>query len=116
MKTKMDNTAAPGRHKFGSKKMELQGYLQYPASEDIYRKFREQKDIDPEELSKRKKINECCNEGSANEKDFNDDKSGGDLDGPGSGFEDQMEMIVSEDEENSFYSLGGDDHCNLDED
>jgi hypothetical protein len=37
------------------------------------------------------------------------------LDIPGSDSEDQQEMIGSEDEENNYYSIGGDDHTNLDE-
>ena len=114
MKTKTENTNVLTRNKVGPKKMNFEGYPQYPASEDIYRNFLEQKDIDPEEISKLKEFNENRKTGSANEKDFNDDKSGSDLDVRGSGFDDQMEMILNEDEENRFYSLGGDDHCNLD--
>jgi hypothetical protein len=51
-----------------------------------------------------------------NEKDFEDDMSGSDLDIPGSDLDDQQESIGSEDEENNYYSLGGDDHNDLDED
>ena len=41
--------------------------------------------------------------------------SGDDLDVPGSELDDQQESIGSEDEENNYYSLGGDDHNDLDE-
>jgi hypothetical protein len=51
-----------------------------------------------------------------NEKDFKDDVSGNDLDIPGSELDDDQENIGSEDEENNYYSLGGDNHENLDED
>lgn len=116
MKTKMDNTNVLTRNKARSKKTELPGYPQYPASEDVYRKFIEKRDIDPEEISKLKEFNENWKKGANNEKDFNDDRSGSDLDVPGSEVDDQMELIMNEDEENSFYSLGGDGHNNLDED
>jgi hypothetical protein len=51
-----------------------------------------------------------------NKKDFDDDLSGGDLDVPGSELDDELENIRSEDEENNYYSLGRDDHNDLDED
>ena len=51
-----------------------------------------------------------------NEKDFVEDQSGSDLDVPGSELDDEQEKIGSEDEENNYYSLGGDGHTDLDED
>jgi len=39
-----------------------------------------------------------------------------DLDIPGSELDDQNENIGEEDEENNYYSLGGDNHENLEED
>lgn len=90
------------------------GYPSYPAKEDIYEKSQEQKDLNPEDLSKKKSPNE--ESGSWNEKAFVDDKSGGDLDVPGSELDDQQESVGSEDEENNYYSLGGDNHNDLDED
>jgi hypothetical protein len=39
-----------------------------------------------------------------------------DLDVPGSDLDDEQEDIGSEDEENNFYSIGGDDHNDLEED
>jgi hypothetical protein len=45
-----------------------------------------------------------------------DKESGSDLDIPGAELDDELEMIGSEDEENNYYSLGGDDHNDLDED
>jgi len=47
--------------------------------------------------------------------DFTDDVSGSDLDTPGSELDDELELIGSEDEENNYYSLGGDNHNDLDE-
>jgi hypothetical protein len=51
-----------------------------------------------------------------NEKDFEDELSGNDLDVAGSELDDQQEKVGSEDEENNYYSLGGDDHNDLEED
>nr|WP_294858634.1 hypothetical protein [uncultured Fluviicola sp.] len=78
------------------------GYPAYPASEDIYRTDKEEMDLDPEDISKKK---------SSNEPSI--DKN---LDVPGSELDDEQEATGNEDEENNYYSLGGDDHNNLDED
>ncbi len=93
---------------------QLPGYPIYPSSEDIFQKGKEEKDINPEDLSKKKSPNE--KEGTMNEHSFEDDLSGGDLDVPGSELDDQQESIGSEDEENNYYSLGGDNHNDLEED
>jgi hypothetical protein len=89
----------------------LSGYPIYPANEDIYSKYKEVKNIDPEDTSKNKTLKD--NNGLNNEKDFDEDVSGNDLDIPG---DDNQENIGSEDEENNYYSLGGDDHDDLEED
>jgi len=93
----------------------LPGYPIYPAGEDIYSKDKEEQDVDPEDVSKQKSPNEDTTEKN-NEKDFRHDVSGGDLDIPGSELDEQEENMGSEDEENNFYSLGGDDHNDLEED
>lgn len=86
--------------------------LNYPASEDIFNAGKET-DLDPEDISKTK---EDIDYGKFNEKTFSQDKSGGDLDIPGSELDDQQENIGSEDEENNGYSIGGDNHNDLEED
>lgn len=48
--------------------------------------------------------------------DESEDEEGNDLDVPGSELDDADEKIGEEDEENNYYSLGGDDHNNLTED
>ena len=50
------------------------------------------------------------------EEDENDISPEGDLDIPGSELDDSDEKIGEEDEENNYYSLGGDDHNDLEED
>lgn len=92
----------------------FEGYPLYPPSEDIYSKGKKEINLNPEDLSKNKTPNKPGNR--SNEKDFEDDMSGGDLDVPGSELDDQQESVGSEDEENNYYSLGGDNHNDLDED
>ena len=93
----------------------LQGYPIYPATEDIYSKYKEEKDIDPADISMIKDINADDNVGSTRVKVLHEDISFQDLDVPGAELDDKMEDIGSEDEENNYYSIGGDAHENLDE-
>ncbi len=89
--------------------------LLYPPSEDIYKQFRKESDINPEDITKKKIAVEINNTRELNEKDFEEDVAAGDLDIPGSELDDEQEMIGSEDEENNYYSLGGDNHHDLEE-
>jgi len=116
MKEKGENKKLAGRKEGHEKENALPGYPIYPESDDIYSKSDEEKDIDPEDISKIKDLNENDKDGSSLKKDFNDDISGRDLDIPGSELDDKLEDIGSEDEENNYYSIGGDGHDNLDED
>jgi len=93
-----------------------EGYPIYPESEDIYDKFHKERKINPEDISKQKDPVDVIKSGRFNEKDFYDDVSGSDLDIPGSELDDELEFIGSEDEENNYYSLGGDNHNDLEED
>ena len=86
----------------------------YPPGDDIYNKNKKEEDIDPEDTLKNKVPNP--GEHGSNEKDFEDDVSGEDLDIPGAELDDDEEAIGSEDEENNYYSIGGDGHDNLEED
>jgi len=79
--------------------------LLYPDNDDIYNRFHEEQEINPEDITENKEPNK-------NEKGFDSDE----LDVPGSELDDAQENIGSEDEENNYYSIGGDDHNNLDED
>ena len=93
----------------------LPGYPVYPESEDIYNIYEEEKDIDPEDIFKKKESAEKYMHGRNSEKDLDDKFPGDDLDIPGSELDDLQEDIGSEDEENNYYSLGGDDHDDLEE-
>jgi hypothetical protein len=75
----------------------------YSEDEDIYKKEKEvglDEDEEPELNKIKGKIK----------------KEGDDLDVPGSELDDADELIGEEDEENNYYSLGGDDHEDLEED
>ena len=100
--------------KKSTKKENLDGYPHYPASEDIYSQQKEEKDLDPEDTSKKKTPNET--EGGRNEKNFKNRMSGEDLDIPGADLDDEDEETGNEDEENNYYSLGGENHNDLEED
>ncbi len=95
-------------------KPDLSGYPENPPSEDVYNHWKEETDLNPEDLTKRKTPNEIP--GTMNEKDFIDVLTGSDLDIPGSELDDKQEKMGNEDEENNYYSLGGDAHNNLEED
>ena len=83
----------------------LPGYPMYPDKDDIYNQSKEEADINPEDISNVKATNDS--KGGNNEKDFVHDVSGSDLDIPGAELDDAQENIGSEDEENNYYSLGG---------
>jgi hypothetical protein len=71
---------------------QLPGYHLYSASEDIYA------------MGKKEPLTET-----------EDSSSDNGLDVPGAELDDADEATGREDEENNFYSLGGDDHNDLDE-
>ena len=101
----------------GSKDEEnLKGYPSYPEKEDIYIEYQEKKDVNPEGISNIRELNENDKSLARNEIFSESDATGNDLDVPGSELDDEQEIIGSEDEENNYYSIGGDDHNNLDED
>jgi hypothetical protein len=94
---------------------EPEGYPLYPDSEDIYGKYHKDRTINPEDPESHIKPFKILKPGRFNEMDFNDDLTGNDLDIPGSDLDDELELIGNEDEENNYYSLGGDEHHDLDE-
>lgn len=85
-----------------SGKKKVYGDPEYSANEDIYNQDEEETYNDkelPRDQDGKKKVPL--------------DKS---LDIPGDELDDKDEKIGEEDEENNYYSLGGDDHNDLDED
>ncbi|PSL35535.1 hypothetical protein [Chitinophaga ginsengisoli] len=89
------------------------GYPAYPASEDItYRG--EQEELDVEKVTRSSRINnELARDSSGNPSDQDEEEG---LDVPGADLDDDNERIGEEDEENNYYSLGGDRHEDLEED
>ena len=84
-----------------SKEDELFPLPEYSPKDDIYSKD-EETDIDPDTNTTKK----------GSKRDSPDDG----LDIPGSELDDEDEAIGEEDEENNYYSLGGDDHDDLEDD
>jgi len=113
MNEKDNNSKLSAKQSSNEKEKNSQAYPIYPESEDIYNKYKEEKEINPEDITKFKESND--NSAKSNEKDFANDKFGSDLDIPGAELDDEQEEIGNEDEENNYYSLGGDDHNDLDE-
>ena len=90
-------------------KEESAGYPLYPDSEDIYDNFQKEEGLNPEDTPKKKahKSDNVVRREALDEKEV---LTGRDLDVPGSELDDDQEAIGSEDEENNYYSLGGDNH------
>ena len=89
--------------------------ITYPASEDIYNQSQKIGDVDPDDISKVKDPVRLEENETPNEKSFEDDITGNDLDIPGAELDDEAEVTGAEDEENNYYSLGGDNHNDLEE-
>lgn len=112
------NIAVTNRTKRPVRKPEtivFSGYPLYPVGDDIYNKFYEIADLDPEDFSRKIdsiEPNEPAGESLVYSMGKN---SGSNLDVPGSELDDKQEAIGSEDEENNYYSFGGDNHNDLDE-
>lgn len=84
------------------------GYPHYAQQEDMYKAGKEETELDPENPNKLKP--ETDESDLVPELDFEESLMGDDLDVPGSELDDEQEALGSEDEENNFYSLGGDNH------
>ena len=98
-----------------SKKTNTTNSMVYPASEDIYTKSKKEADINPEDTSTIKQLNQTYNEAYSKNIDADEDFFELGLDVPGSELDDEQEKIGSEDEENNYYSLGLDNHNELQE-
>jgi hypothetical protein len=110
---KLDKSA--NLHPLQADKLEqrdLDGYPLYPDNEDIYKKCKKERIIDPEEILNFKGYEKPE---KRNEKDFDEDFPGEELDIPGAELTVEEGIIAGEDEENDYYSLGGDDHIDLEE-
>ena len=75
-----------------------------------------ERNLDPEDIPKVKESGKSDKASINIEKEVTDDIFGRDLDIPGSELDDEQENVGNEDEENNYYSIGGDGHNDLDED
>ncbi|NTW23964.1 MAG: hypothetical protein HGA37_04640 [Lentimicrobium sp.] len=82
------------------------GYPFYPVGDDIYNKFHEEADIDPEEISRKMDSIEIDTSGKSNLGKPMNIESGNILDVPGSEPDDKEQGDGSEYEENNYYSIG----------
>jgi len=98
-----------GKKQLDKPDTDLEGYPEYPPEEDIYIQFREESEINPEEPDKIKISQDIAADADIEE------ISGKDLDIPGAELDDDLENIGSEDEENNHYSIGGENHEDLEE-
>lgn len=91
-------------------KEEFPGYPTYPASEDIMNQ-EEEEDLDIERVTGSARLNnEIARDKGVDAADFDES-----LDIPGAELDDNEEVLGEEDEENNYYSLGGDRHEDLEE-
>lgn len=87
-------------------KKDFPGYKHYPVKDDIYNREKEETDLDPEDPKHKKAPNQDHED--INEKEFKNSMSGEDLDIPGNEDDESAMGDGKEDEENNYYSLGGD--------
>ena len=97
-------------------KVNLPGYPLYPDSDDIYRKAEKAGTENPNTILIPLTENDRLEHIMEGENEPKHDALGYPLDIPGSDLDDRQEAIGSEDEENNHYSIGGDNHNDLDED
>ena len=92
-------TNKPGENKG---KEDFPGYPHYPEKEDVYSNEKEEHlDEDGAVIKAKNKTEKILGE---------------ELDVPGAELDDKDEAVGEEDEENNYYSLGGDNHDDLEED
>jgi hypothetical protein len=114
---KKNESSKPGKRQDDERNDDKEGYPLYPPNEDIYHKFKEEKDIDPEDLLEHKKPAPAPEPEEEEIKELGEEEiMGTDLDVPGADLDDDQEDIGNEDEENNYYSIGGDKHVDLEED
>ncbi len=112
MKKKNKNTDWSANQPGKEAKNSSKGYPLYPVSEDIYSKYVEDSEIDPVEISETEESTEGEEVLAIDETDVSNDESDSNLDVPGA----ELDDVGSEDEENNYYSIGGGDHDDLEED
>lgn len=116
MEQKSNNSDHPEQQESSNKNPNPPGYPLYPPEEDIFNKSKVEIEVDPEDISETKDPIERTITEINDDAGLSGDEYGGQLDVPGSELDDEREAIGNEDEENNYYSLGGDNHNDLEED
>jgi len=93
-----------------------EGYPLYPSDDDIYSKYHEEKSLDPDRIFFPENSADSEEFIISDSNDFNIDFMDKISDLSELEAEDSQENPGLEDEENNYYSLGGDDHHDLEED
>lgn len=90
------------------------GYPLYPENEDIFNQSKNEGELSPDSNTQIADNSSVIKDW--HDKEFDADSTESGLDVPGADLDDKEEKIGEEDEENNYYSIGGDDHNDLDED
>lgn len=112
---KKKDPSNPTNDQSGQKQNEPEGYPLYPPKDDIYSRFDKKDNIDPDDPSQLKE-EDPTGENKDELFDVDEEIMHTTLDIPGAELDDDLEEVGSEDEENNYYSLGGDNHHDLEED
>jgi hypothetical protein len=94
-------------------KVDVPGYPLYPDSEDIYKKSEKMGVINPTDILIPLTENDRLEHIEEGVESPQHDALGYPLDISGSELDDKQEAIGNEDEENNYYSIGGENHDNL---
>jgi hypothetical protein len=110
MKTNEESTGnLPLQNDHLNKNSLEEGYPLYPEEEDIYMKAKKDRKLNPDVVT-----SFALPKGPANKQSLNEDLLEENLDLLEFEPDDEVKLGI-EDEENSYYSLGGDDHIDLEE-
>ena len=102
--------------KTSNERLKKDGYPKYSDSKDIYNTFKDEFYTENENITKKKDPTKFDKKPTWDIINTDQNYPENDLDVPGSELDDDQENIGSEDEENNYYSLGGDNHNDLEED
>ena len=116
MKKKDDPENLFARQRDDQEITSLEGYPLYPSIDDIYSKYHEEKSLDPDRIARAEDSTDAEEYIISEESDFNNALNDKALDLSELELDDFRGNIGDEDEENNYYSLGGDDHHDLEED
>ena len=114
MKKESNNETMSHPEEIKEQKISLEGYPSFPPKDDIYNKLQKEDFVDTDGVFQNNRDRGTLE--YPHEIDFQHVIRDRDLDIPGAELDDEQESIGSEDEENNYYSIGGDNHDNLEED